>query len=204
MEELCHARWRPLYFYARRKGLPADRAEDAVQGLLVELIEHDFLARLDPERGRLRAYLMRAMSHYLVNQHEHDVAQKRGGGARALELGAVETELGTVAEDPERAFQREWALGVFESALAELEREYESGARRGPLEVLRQVMAFGEAPSYPELARAHGMSVPQLKSFVHRGRQRFRKLVLERIGDTLADPGDAESELRELLEALRA
>lgn len=175
-----------------------------MQGLLVELIERDFLARLDPERGRLRAYLMRAMSHYLVNQREHDAAQKRGGGKRAVDLALVEAELATAAGDPDRAFQREWALGVFEEALAELEREYASGARTGPLEVLQKALAFGEAPSYEELARAHGMSVPKLKSFVHRGRQRFKKLVLERIADTLADPSEAEGELAELVEALRA
>jgi len=51
-----------------------------VQGLLVQLIEHDFVEKLDPARGRLRGYLKRALQHYLVNLHEHEFAAKRGGG----------------------------------------------------------------------------------------------------------------------------
>jgi len=204
MAELCSSRWRPLYFYARRKGLSADRAEDAVQGLLVELIEHDFLARLDPGRGRLRAYMKRALCHYLENQREHDAAQKRGGGARPLDVSSVEAELAAAGDDPERAFNREWAVGIFEAAFAELEREYASGARRGPFAALRDALAFGEAPAYEELALLHDTSVTALKSWVFRGRKRFRQLVLARIADTVTSGSEAEGELAELLEALRA
>lgn len=204
MEELCRARWQPLYFYARRKGLAPDRAEDAVQGLLVELFERDFLARLDPERGRLRAYMKRALCHYMENQREHAGAQKRGGGAPHVDFESLEASLAAANADPERAFDREWAFGLLESALAELEREFERGERRGPFVALRALLGFGEAPAYEELAAAHGMSVPQLKSFVFRGRQRFRKLVLERVADTVESPEEAELELAALIEAVVA
>ena len=204
MEELCRQRWQPLYFYARRRGLPADQAEDAVQGLLVELIERDFLLRLDPERGRLRAYLKRALAHHLENRREHAAAQKRGGGQHPVDFASAEAELQATAADPELAFNREWALGVFEAAFVALEAEYASGARRGSMAVLRQALGFEAAPSYPELASAHGMSVAELKSFVFRGRKRFRELVLERVADTVATPTEADAELSELCAALRA
>ena len=201
-EELVGTRWLPLYVYARQKGLPPDRAEDAVQGLLVQLIEHDFIERLDPARGRLRGYLKRALQHYLVNLHEHESAEKRGGGRIAISIEAGEALLVAAPPDAARAFDREWALDVFESALAELEREFASGERRGPIEVLRAVFRFEATPAYEDLARIHGMSVSQLKSFVHRGRRRFRELVLARVTDTLATPDEAESELAELFRAL--
>jgi RNA polymerase sigma factor (sigma-70 family) len=203
-EELVAARWRPLYLYARQRGLPPDRAEDVVQGLLLQLIEHDFLERLDPERGRLRGYLKRALKHYLVNLHEHDAAEKRGGGRVPLSVDAAEALLVAAPTDPEAAFDREWALEVFDSALAQLEQEFESGERRGPVGVLRELFRFGSAPPYEELARAHGMSVSQLKSFVHRGRRRFRQLVLARVADTVTTQEEAEHELAELLRALEA
>lgn len=202
MHELCARRWQALYACARRKGLASDRAEDVVQGLLLQLCEHDFLDRLDPDRGSLRSYLKKALNHYLINEHEREAAAKRGGGRRVLSIDAVEARLPGAPDDPERAFDREWALEVFESALAELEREYAAGARTGPVEVLRALFRFGDAPPYEELAQRHGMTLPQLKSFVHRARARFRALLLGRIAVTVSSDRDVEAELADLLRAI--
>jgi RNA polymerase sigma-70 factor (ECF subfamily) len=200
--ELCATRWQPLYIHLRKKGLAADRAQDVVQGFLLHLVERDFLARLDPGRGRLRGYLKAALDHYLVNLHAEEAAQKRGGGLRRLAFDEVEATLPAAPDDPEAAFDREWALGLFAAAERDLEAELASGARRGPVAVVRQLFRFGEAPAYETLAREHGMTIPQLKSFVHRARGRFRQLLLARIADTVHSPEEAEAELGDLLKAL--
>jgi RNA polymerase sigma-70 factor (ECF subfamily) len=202
--ELCATRWQPLYVHLRKQGMPRERAQDVVQGFLVHLLERDFLARLDPGRGRLRAYLKAALAHYQANLHEQESAQKRGGGARALAFDDVEALVPAAPDDPGAAFDREWALALFEGALAELEGELASGARRGPVAVVRQLFRMGEAPAYDALAAEHGMSVPQLKSFVHRARGRFRELLLARVADTVQTPAEAEAELGDLLKALAA
>ena len=204
LRELCATRWRPLYVHLRKQGLARDRAEDVVQGFLVHLLERDFLARLDPGRGRLRGYLKTALGHYLINLHEQESAQKRGGGAEALAFDEVEAIVPSAPDDPAAAFDREWALGLFESAFSELETELASGARRGPAAVVRQLFRLGEAPPYEALAAEHGMTVPQLKSFVHRARGRFRELLLARIADTVQTAEEAEAELADLLRALAA
>ena len=202
--ELCATRWQPLYVHLRKQGMPRERAEDVVQGFLVHLLERDFLARLDPGRGRLRAYLKAALAHYQANLHEQESAQKRGGGARALAFDDVEALVPAAPDDPAAAFDREWALALFEGALGALEAELASGARRGPVAVVRQLFRMGEAPAYDALAAEHGMSVPQLKSFVHRARGRFRELLLARVADTVQTPAEAEAELGDLLKALAA
>ena len=202
LDELVTARWQPLYVHLRRQGLPPERAQDVVQGFLVHLLERDFLTRLDPGRGRLRAYLKTALAHYLANLYAEESAQKRGGGRAALSFDDVEAILPAAPDDPEVAFDREWALALFESALADLEAELASGARRGPVAVVRQLFRFGEAPPYETLAAEHGMTVPQLKSFVHRARARFRELLLARIADTVHTRQEAEAELGDLLRVL--
>jgi len=202
--ELCATRWQPLYVHLRKQGLPRERAQDVVQGFLVHLLERDFLARLDPGRGRLRAYLKAALAHYQANLHEHDGAAKRGGGAQALAFDDVEALVPAAPDDPAAAFDREWAVALFESAFAALEAELASGARRGPVAVVRQLFRLGDAPSYEELAAQHAMTVPQLKSFVHRARGRFRELLLARVADTVQTADEAEAELGELLKALAA
>lgn len=206
LSELLTTYWKPLYFYARRKGLNIETAKDAIQGFFAHLLERDFLERLDPAKGRFRSYLRAALDNYLVNLHESRSAQKRGGGVRtvSLDFELAEADLPGTADDPVSAYDREWALGVMERALGALERELESGARRGSFEVARKFFDLGgAAPPYAQAAADCGMSVPQFKAFLHRARIRFRELVRQEVAHTVHDSGEDETELDELLKALR-
>lgn len=204
LDEICATRWRPLYVHLRKGGMPRERAEDVVQGFLVHLLERDFLARLDPARGTLRAYLKAALAHYAANLRVEESAQKRGGGRPALAFDEVEAQVAAAPDDPGAAYDREWALATFEGAVGDLEAELGSGARRGPVAVVRQLFRLGETSPYERLAAEHGMTVPQLKSFVHRARRRLRELLLARVADTVQSPDDAEAELADLMKALGA
>src|SRR5688500_17910533 len=74
LESLLRTYWRPLYVFMRRQGLDEEAARDAVQDLLVRLLEHEFLERLSPEKGRLRGYLLTAARNHLVHRHERESA----------------------------------------------------------------------------------------------------------------------------------
>lgn len=204
VETLFAAYWKPMYFYARRKGLPVEEAKDAVQALFAQLLERDFPARLDPARGRFRAYLRTALDHLLINFHESRSAQKRGGGAPVLSLDVegAERDVAGAPADPAAAFEREWAVGVMERALAALRREFETGARRGPFDVFVKCFQPGEAPSCEQGAKDCGMSVPQFKAFLHRTRVRFRELVRGEVSDTMTDAREADGEVAELIKTL--
>jgi RNA polymerase sigma-70 factor (ECF subfamily) len=204
LEQLLAVYWKPVYFYLRRRGLNAEDAEDAVQDLFTRLLERDFPARLDPDRGRFRSYLLTAMDHHLVNLHERRSAQKRGGGARVVPLDLVlaERELAAAPDDPLRAYQREWALGLMERALARLRTEYEDGTRKGRVDTVLRFFRLDAAPSYAEAAAESGMTVPQFKAALHRARRRFREILREEVEDTVQDGGQAEPELAELVRVL--
>src|SRR6266851_6089993 len=119
LEELLTTYWRPLYAYVRYKGLDAETAKDAVQGLILHLLERDFLERLDPAKGRLRGFLKKAMDNFLVNLHERETAQRRGGDVPIVPLDLVlaERDIAAAPQDPLAAFEREWAVSVMERAL---------------------------------------------------------------------------------------
>ncbi len=203
LESLVRPRWKALYVVARKHGLAPAEAEDAVQGFVTRLLEGDVLARLDPGKGRLRAYLRTAFRHYLSSQREEERAQKRGGGERPTDLADVEAWVESPGASPEALFDRAWALSLFSDAFSELAREYQSGARRGPFEVVEELFQFGAAP-HAELAARHHMSVPQLKAFVHRARVRFRELLRSRVAETLTDADDPDDELAALLQVMAA
>ena len=203
LDALVAPRWKALYVLARKRGLAPAEAEDAVQSFLTRLIEGDVLSKLDPQRGRLRAYLKTAFHHHLVNLHEHAQAARRNAG-RPASFDDVEALVASPAPTPEVLFDRAWAQQLFEEALHTIERELASGERRGPFEVLRELFRFGETAPYPELAARHGMTVPQLKSFVHRAKGRFRQVLRAQVADTVAEGDDVDAELGALLEALAA
>ena len=205
LEQLLSAYWRPVYFYLRRRGLSVEDAEDAVQGLFVQLLQGDFPLRLDPSRGRFRSYLLTAMDHYLVNLHEKRTALKRGGAVRfvPLDLAPAENELMAAPEEPRLAFEREWALGVMERAFSRLGEEYREGRRKGTEAILGFFRLEG-APSYAEAAAASEMTVVQFKAALHRARRRFREILREEVAGTVEPEGQADEELGELLRVLSA
>jgi len=204
LEQLFAAYWKPVYFFLRRKGLPPPAAEDAVQGFFLHLLQQDFLPRLDPGRGRFRSYLLRALEHYLTNLHERDSALKRGGGYRFVPLDVVlaERELPAAPEEPLRAYEREWALGLMERALTRLRREYEEGKRKGSADTVLRFFGLDRAPSYAEAAAECAMTVPQFKAALHRARERFREILREEVAATVEDDGEGDREIADLLRAL--
>jgi RNA polymerase sigma-70 factor (ECF subfamily) len=204
LEQLFSTYWKPVYFFLRRKGLPPAAAEDAVQGFFLHLLQRDFLPRLDPARGRFRSYLLRSLEHYLVNLHEHDSALKRGGGLRfvPLDVAQAERELPAAPEPPGQAYEREWALGLMERALARLRREYEEGRRKGRVDTVVRFFGLDRAPTYAEAAAECGMTVPQFKAALHRARERFRDILREEVAATVDDDAEAEREIGDLVRAL--
>lgn len=206
LEQLLGTYWKPLYFYLRRKGLSQEASEDLVQGFCLHLLQKEFLARLDPARGRLRSYLLTALENYRVNVHEKQSALKRGGAVRfvPLDLALEEHELAATPEPPDTAYEREWALGLMERSLAALRQEYEGGRRKGDFETVARFFSLDRAPSYAEAAAESGLTPPQFKAVLHRARVRFREILREEVASTLENDEDVEGEIANLVRALSA
>src|SRR3954462_6622361 len=84
LESLCRTYWQPLYGYARRRGHSPQDAEDLTQGFFAKLLEKDWLASVEQERGRFRQFLLMAFKRFLANESDHAKRLKRGGGLAAV------------------------------------------------------------------------------------------------------------------------
>src|SRR5262249_50878636 len=131
-------------------------------------------------------------------------AEKRGGRIKmvSLDFVAAGKTLSTAPPDAETAYLRGWAEQVFERALRAPRTEFMAKGRRGRRDALVRYFRGEELESYAAVASEHGMTIPQLKSFLHRARARFRELVIAQVSDTVADAGEVEQEMGELLAAL--
>src|SRR4026207_607630 len=61
---LCEVYWYPLYAYLRRRGFAPPDAEDLTQSFLAYLLSKDFLARVAPQRGKFRSFLLASLNHF--------------------------------------------------------------------------------------------------------------------------------------------
>jgi len=207
LSELCQAYWYPLYAHVRRRGhSPAD-AQDLTQSFFARLIEKNWLADADRDRGRFRSFLLASLNHFLANEWHKARAEKRGGGRiHPLEIGDAEERYQHEPADeatPDRAFDRRWALALLDRVLARLRDDYVSGGK-GPLfEQIRSALGGGRSEiPYAQLGAPLGLSEGAVKVAVHRLRQRYRELLRAEIAQTVEGPEQVEEELRHLFAAL--
>jgi RNA polymerase sigma factor (sigma-70 family) len=203
---LCENYWYPLYAYLRRRGHPADEAQDLTQEFFIRVLEGRYLDSADPEKGRFRAFLLTSLKFFVADEADRQRAHKRGGGVVVpLEFSSGEEryQREPVHDDtPERIFERRWALSVLDRVADRLRSEFVQHGRPEHFEGLK-VFLLGQADApYSALAREMNTSEGALKVAIHRLRKRYRELFRQEIADTVADPADIESEIRYLATVL--
>ena len=208
LARLCELYWYPLYAYLRRRGFSPHDAEDLTQSFLAYLLGKDFLARISPEKGKFRSFLLASLNHFVSDQRDKEQRQKRGGNQRVLSLDAASAEaryrLEPVEEaDPQRIFERRWAFAVVETALQRLESESVSAGKAALFAGLKSALIGDPGPStYSELGQSLGLSEGAVKVAAHRLRRRFRELFRQEIAQTVSQPDEVEDEIRFLFRVL--
>jgi RNA polymerase sigma-70 factor (ECF subfamily) len=208
LEALCRGYWYPLYAFVRRRGHDAEASRDLTQEFFARLLEKRVLDGFDRARGRFRTFLLAALTHFLANQRDRDRAEKRGGGVAPLSLDFPSGEDRYLHEprsdlDPERLYERRFALAVIERAMARLRDESARAGQGARLERLKGFLAGGDEGGYAALAAELGMTEGAVKVAVHRLRRRHRELLRAEVADLVDDPAAVDEELDALLGALR-
>ena len=209
--ELCGAYWMPLYVFARRSGHDEEHARDLVQDFFATLIEKDYLAAADRERGRFRTFLLAAFKHHASKLRDKERTLKRGGGHTRLALDFSDGERryrhepidDRTAED---LYERRWALTLLDRAL---DRLGTACRRAGPqqaerFEALRPLLTGGPSQPYREIGQALRLSETAVKVAVHRLRGRYREALRAEIADTVTGPALVDDEIMRLMAAVRA
>jgi len=209
MEKLCRTYWYPLYSYVRRRGYPAADAQDLTQEFFARLLQRPFLARVGPEKGRFRSFLLASMNNFLANEWDRAKAEKRGGKASFVSLDEESAEGRYVREDicdqqAERVFESRWALVLLETALARLQAEASSAGKGALFEKLKGFLETEPQPGeYAKLGGELGWTSGAVAVAVHRLRTRYRELLTEEVAATVSGTEEVEDELRHLMAALQ-
>jgi DNA-directed RNA polymerase specialized sigma24 family protein len=210
LEKLCRTYWRPIFAFLRRQGFRPEEAEDITQGFFAELLERRSLSAVRKEKGRLRSFLLGALKFFLANERRRTMAIKRGKGQQPIPL--EEFRAGDRIElepaDPitaEMIYERRWALTVLERVLSRLKDEYVAADNAALFDSLKELLPDEPgSPSQAAIAARLGMTENAVRQAFYRFRQRYQSLLREEIANTVATPGDIESELRHLIAVLEA
>ena len=210
LETLCRNYWYPLYAYVRRQGHSAHDAQDLTQAFFARLLEKNYLADVQREKGRFRSFLLASLKHFLANEWDREQALKRGGGKRliALDEDSAESRYKLEPKDEvsaDKIYERRWALTLLDQVLAKLRGEFERDDKLEQFETLKQYLSAGRTSvSYAQAADKLGMNEGAIKVAVHRLRKRYRELLRAEIAQTVATASEVEAEIRYLFAALSA
>lgn len=173
-------RYRPaVVAYCARRGM-GESAEDVAQEVFLRLHRYGVLAKADASRGRFRGLLC-SITRNAIRDH-----------ARA-EAGRPHVPLGDqdVAAEADEEFDREWAARLLDLAMGRLLEE-----NRNYHDALRGFLLEGRPQA--EVARAMGKSEGEVKNYVHRGKARLIRILLEEVRDYSLSRAEYEDELRHL------
>jgi RNA polymerase sigma-70 factor (ECF subfamily) len=208
LAELCAAYWYPIYAFIRRSGRDAVAAEDLTQDFFARLLEKSWLGQADQARGRFRSFLVTACRNFLTNEHDREIALKRGGGRVALSFDFHDADDRYAREPahdltPERLFERRYALALLDKVMTGLRAEYTSAGKKSLFDALKGTLESPSAAApYADIAEHLGISAGAVKVAAHRLRQRYCDRLRAAIVQTLDDPAGVEDEIRYLFTAL--
>ena len=208
LEKLCRTYWPPLYSYVRHQGFGPEDAQDLTQAFFAKLLERNFWARADPQKGRFRSFLLTALRHFVADERDRARTAKRGGGVSFIsfdERTGEEHFLEGLQQHltSEQQFDRQWASTVLEQARAKLRQECVAS---GKSELYDCVNLLSDEPeksgTYADIGRRLGMSVSAIKSAVCRLRARYGALVREEVAHTVLSPAEVDAEIEYLLSVI--
>ncbi len=209
MERLCGRYWPPVYAFIRRRGHLPEEAKDLTQGFFAHLLDKRAFGEADPQCGKFRTYLLGAVKHFLSNEYQKSMAQKRGGGMEhwSIDADLVEASLaGELMETttPETLFERQWARTVLADVQQRLRAEFAKREKAALFDELQPLLTGGSLDlRYADIAARHGGTTASVKMAVKRMRNRFAELLREAVVETLPAADDVDAELRHLVAAFR-
>jgi RNA polymerase sigma-70 factor (ECF subfamily) len=204
---LCENYWFPLYAFVRRAGHSAEDARDLTQEFFARLLAQRFLTKVDRRKGKFRSFLLAALKHFLADEWDHAHAQKRGGTQTAISFDGLDAETRYRLEPaqgltPEKMFEKQWALSLLEQVLSRLDTEMAADGKVALFEALKDTLTGVRSTTYAAIGTELGMSEGAVKVAAHRLRRRYRDLLRQEIGQTVASSEEIGDEIRYLLSCL--
>lgn len=204
LDVLCTHYQSPVYQFIRKSGWSHHDAQDLMQSFFAKLLRLDAFEDVEREKGRLRTYLSKSLSRFLINHHHSHAARKKhedsAGLASDLDRACAHSGAAT-NESPETLFERAWCRQLLLTVLARLEEEYTSDGRKAAFDALRPVILSGgslRGHDTRSIAAALNVNETALRATLHRMLRLYRTLLEDEVRKTVVSEEDVEDEIHHL------
>jgi RNA polymerase sigma-70 factor (ECF subfamily) len=205
LEEVCLNYWYPLYAWARHSRWSEEDAPDLIQGFFEQLLKKRLLRSADPQKGRLRTFLLTCLKRHAGDLMDKAHAARRDARKTiSLDFEWAEGryhEHRADTDSPDKLYDRRWAHTLLQYSLETLRNQMESDGKMDDYEVLKPFLSFqpDETAPYKHAAQRLGIGEAAVKSRVFRLRKRFHEVVKAHVTLTLGRDLAAKDELMELM-----
>jgi RNA polymerase sigma factor (sigma-70 family) len=195
----------PVLAFVRTLVRDPEEAEDVTQEVFVTVLQDGILAKADRLKGKFRSLLLAVARHVISERWRARTALKRGGNQRPLSLDRAdasgELPLRNQIEAPaaDLEFDTLWVDNLIRIGMNRL-REQSEKEGTSYFDALFAVVNDGAA--YSEIAAKLGVSVHDVKNYVHQARLKLRRYLLQEIHSYSPSKDAAQVEIDYLLKLL--
>ncbi len=210
LNQLCLIYWQPLHAFVMRNGRSQDDANDIVQSFLAKFVQNRGFAKAEKPKGKLRSFLLRSLKNFMVNYHQWEKAEKRGGKVDSVSFDEI-AEFAPLADDSDFSdgddsldYDKDWAKTVMDHSLSRMRINYE---KRGKGKIFDELIPLAEGTELStderqDLCAKLGKTANALNVEVCRFRERLGKTLREVVADTVDDDASIDEELRYLVKVI--
>jgi len=204
--------WKPVYYYLRRRGRSNEEAQDLTQGFFCEVVlNHHLVERANPAKGRFRSFLLHALNQYLINETAKQSARMRIPRSRLLPLETVDPNAlpaSVLASHPDGFYHYAWVSALLDEVLAEVKQTCCAKGLKTHWDifnarVVQPIWNNHAPPTLNEICKQFGVADPSKASnMTITVKRRFRAVLREHIGRTVASSECVDAEIDDLVRFL--
>ncbi|MCC6229773.1 MAG: sigma-70 family RNA polymerase sigma factor [Phycisphaerales bacterium] len=201
-EECARLYWPPVYACARRLTRTRDEALDLTQAFFADVVlTRGLFDRADQAAGSARSLVRAALKRFATDQWRR--GQARGQGL-LVSGEAIEREESLARdEDPGTAFDRRWALAMFEESMRRCEAHFQNTGRGQHWRLFETRVVRESLVPLSEAAATHGFESAALAAAaVQTVKRRLDAILREVVAETAGDQREATSEFEQVVSML--
>lgn len=208
LNQLIQQYWKPVYSYLRRRGYSNEDAKDLTQEFFTSWLQRDVFSRADPEKGRLRSFMIACLDRFVIYMHDRSRTQRRhppGGILSIHDLAGADGLPYEPAdnETPEAAFTRNWIVDLMLRVARLFEAECAETGKGEHYELFRRciiepALEGTSAPALRGLGESLGLTEKQANNRLLTARRAYQRLLREQIRTYAADEEEVAAEIRDM------
>jgi DNA-directed RNA polymerase specialized sigma24 family protein len=201
LQQLARTYWRPVYAFLVKSGKSHEDAADITQGYFAEIIlAKDIFAQADQSRGRLRSLVLVSLKNFLVDEFRQHKGEHENRFLDISDLGHDERMSYNDDGEPDRIFDRRWALAVLQETMRRCEAQFRRNGKPEfwkafELRDVRPSVSMTPPPPYEQVAKEACIPTAEQATYAVRTVRKRMVAMLRQIAVETADgPEDQQSE----------